>query len=214
MSDLFVTLEGIDGCGKSSQVELLAAALSDEGRSVLTVREPGSTPVAERVRAILLDGTADIVPRAELMLYLACRAQLVETTIRPALDDGTIVIADRFIDSSVAYQGYGRDLGANMVARGNSLATGDLIPDLTFVLDLPVSVAVGRRGNARGDRLESEATEFHERVREGFLSLAEMEPDRVVVVDGSMNLSEVSNSIAGHLRLRFPDVLRKNERAY
>jgi dTMP kinase len=217
MSGVLISVEGIDGSGGSTQVKALVDELASTGRRVVQVREPGSTEVAERVRAILLDTRSDIGPRAELLLYLACRAQLVDETIRPALAEGAIVVADRFIDSSVAYQGYGRNLGGDVVAQGNWLATGGIVPDLTFVLDLPVDAAAARRtkrdGSADGDRLESEPAEFHERVRQGFLGVAKAEPNRVVVIDATRSIADVTSTMADELHVRAPRLWPQDRQA-
>ena len=204
MSGIFLSLEGIDGSGKTTQIERLSAILRRHGHAVVTVREPGSTPFAEQVRAILLDNGTDIGARTELLLYLACRAQLVETVVRPALAEGAVVIADRFADSTTAYQGYGRELGRELVRQGNDLATAGLQPALTWVIDLPVEIAADRRAKEPGDRLEAEARDFHERVRRGFLELAAREPERVIVVDGLRSADAITDEIMGQLAARYP----------
>lgn len=208
MSRLFLTLEGIDGSGKSTQATRLEKVLRSAGRRVVLVREPGSTALAERVRAILLDRElAALDPRAELLLYVACRAQLVHETIRPALGGGVIVVSDRFSDSTIAYQGYGRELGADLARQADLVATNGIQPDLTFLIDLPVDVAASRLTSKRSDRLEAEERAFHERVRRGFLEIARQEPDRVVVVDGSPPPDEVTERIVEQLAARIPGLL-------
>ncbi len=181
----FITFEGIEGSGKSTQAALLKAFLEAQGLEVLVTREPGGSPIGEQIRQILLDpGNHGMVPLAELLLYEASRCQHVEAVIRPALDDGKTVICDRFFDASTAYQGYARGLGIKMVGKLNLVATGGRKPDLTLVLDLPVNVGLRRLGRNL-DRIEREAVEFHDRVRQGYLRIAEDEPDRVKVVDAA-----------------------------
>lgn len=207
MTGRFITFEGIDGSGKSTQAMRLVERLRSLGREVTAVREPGSSPLAERVRAILLDPVmAGIDPRAELLLYVACRADLVEQAIRPALSRGATVVSDRFSDSTVAYQGYGRRLGAELVRRANLVATSGLSPDLTFLLDVPVETGASRTSRKRVDRLEGEDTAFHERVRHGFLEIARQEAKRIVVVDGAQTVDEVTDRITDQLRLRMPEL--------
>jgi dTMP kinase len=175
---LFVTLEGIDRSGKTTQARLLVEALGDRA---VAVRDPGGTPVGERVRALLKDTSLAIDPRAEALLFAAARAQLVADVIRPALEDGRVVVADRFLDSSLAYQGSGRGLGVEQVARVNELATGGLAPDLTVLLDLPLAVAAARAG-VEVDRFESEGAALQESVRGAYEELAAAEPARWVRV--------------------------------
>jgi dTMP kinase len=199
---LFITFEGVEGSGKTTQAALLAGYLEGRGVDVTVLREPGGTALGERVRSILLNaGEEPITPVAELFLYEACRAQVVNDAIRPALAAGRTVVCDRFIDSTVAYQGYGRGLGAGDVGMVNSVATGGLVPDLTIIVDCdPASGlerAWGRINSAapdteREDRFECEEIEFHNKVREGYLGLARGEPARIRVVDGSGTVEEVS----------------------
>lgn len=198
----FITFEGIEGCGKSTQLELLKAHLEKKGRAVLSVREPGGTLLGERVRSVLLNGTEEGVdPWAELFLYEACRAQLVTKVIKPALATGKIVLCDRFFDSTLAYQGYGRGLDAEKIKELNALATGGLIPDLTILVDCAEEVGLKRAwarinasAGAREDRFENEELAFHRRVRGGFLAIAEASP-RVKAVDGSREISTVHREI-------------------
>lgn len=185
MKGLFITFEGIDGCGKSTQTGLCKTWLEEQGRQVLLVREPGGTKIGEKIRSLLLDKeNGAMAPMTELFLFEAARAQIVEETIKPALSEGKVVICDRFFDSSVAYQGCARGLGAEMVCRLNMDATGGLAPDITFFLDISVEEAIKRR-NARGeakDRIESAGDSFQEKVREGFI-LAASNDKRIVTVD-------------------------------
>lgn len=198
----FITFEGIEGCGKSTQLELLKAHLEKKGRAVLSVREPGGTLLGERVRSVLLNGTEEGVdPWAELFLYEACRAQLVAKVIKPALTEGKVVLCDRFFDSTVAYQGFGRGLDAQKIEGLNALATGGLVPDLTILVDCPEEVGLKRAwarinasAGAREDRFEKEELAFHRRVRGGFLAIARNEP-RVKAVDGSREISTVHREI-------------------
>ncbi len=204
----FITLEGIDGAGKSTQAERLAEILRAAGNTVVSVRDPGTTSLAERVREILLDRTVTGVdPMAELMLYLACRAQLVGEVVRPALAAGSVVVSGRYADSSVAYQGYGRELGTDVVRQSNALATGNLQPDLTVLIDIPVDITKHRMKNKIADRLESEERTFHERVRHGFLEIAHDEPERVVVIDGTRTPDEVHAEIVRVVATRFPELM-------
>jgi dTMP kinase len=181
---MFISFEGLDGCGKTTQAAMLADALELEGREVVRVREPGGTPTGERIRELLLDPAAKIGPAAEALLYAAARAQLVEDVIAPALARGSVVIADRFIDSSLAYQGVGRGLGLERILAVNQLATGGLMPDATLLLRLGAEEAARRRGTAP-DRIEAEHAGFHADVAAGFAAAAERFPQRIRVVDAS-----------------------------
>jgi dTMP kinase len=173
MAGLFVTFEGIDRSGKTTQARLLRDALGSEA---VAVREPGGTPVGERVRELLKDPSADISPEAETLLFAAARAELVRRVIRPALEDGCVVVSDRFLDSSLAYQGAARGLGVEEVAAVNRLATGGLVPDLTFLLAIDPATAAAR--GAEGDRFEAEGPGLQERVLEAYERLAAAEPER------------------------------------
>jgi len=198
---VFITLEGGDGSGKTTQAELLREWLSGEGRTVLRTREPGGTEVGVEIREIVLHHRGDISPRAEALLYAADRAHHVATVVRPALERGEVVIQDRYIDSSVAYQGVGRVLDPEAVRGLSEWATEGLAPDLTILLDLDADAARGRLDEARTryDRLESEASEFHDRVRAAYLALAEAEPDRFLVVDAARPVDEIAGDIRGRV---------------
>lgn len=200
---LFITFEGIEGCGKSTQIALLKGYLTEKkGKGVLTVREPGGTVLGEKVRAILLEtGNEPPDPWAELFLYEACRAQLVSRVIKPALAAGKVVISDRFFDSTLAYQGFGRGLDRTAIKRLNAIAAEGLVPDVTILLDCKAEEGLERAfarmassGGAREDRFEREDIDFHRRVREGFLKAAREEP-RVRVVDASAEISTVHKHI-------------------
>ena len=191
---MFISFEGLDGTGKTTQAALLADAARAAGREVVAVREPGGTAAGERIRALLLDPDAQIAPWAEALLYAAARAELVAEVIRPALDRGATVIADRYVDSSLAYQGVARGLGVEQVLGVNLAATGSLLPDHTIVLDLPREVAAGRIDGG-GDRIEAEADAFHHSVADGFADVARRFPDRIVVVDGSGEPGDVAGRV-------------------
>ncbi|MFS0732181.1 dTMP kinase [Microbacterium sp. 1P10UB] len=191
---LFITLEGGDGAGKTTQAALLEAWLTDAGRTVVRTREPGGTEVGVLVRDIVLHHRGGIAPRAEALLYAADRAHHVETVVRPALERGDVVIQDRYLDSSVAYQGAGRVLGSAEVRDLSVWATGGLLPDVTVLLDVDPSVARGRldADDKPFDRLESEKSAFHERVRSEFLALAAAEPDRFLVLDAARPIDDLA----------------------
>lgn len=195
---LFVTFEGGEGSGKTTQCELLALRLKAAGWQVLQLREPGGTPLGEAIRPLLLHRERPISAEAELLLFLAARAALVRDVIAPALQQGAAVLCDRFADSTLAYQGYGRGLGLDLVRRLNEFATGGLVPDLTVLLDLPV--AEGRR-RTRGDddAFQREEDAFHERVRQGYLALAKAEPSRWLVLDATRLPHELAQEIAARV---------------
>ncbi|GAB3159929.1 dTMP kinase [Microbispora hainanensis] len=202
---LFIAFEGGEGSGKTTQSRLLAIWLRDQGFDVVQTREPGSTKVGMRLRAILLDAAHQgLSPRAEAMLYAADRAEHVEKVIRPALRRGSTVISDRYVDSSLAYQGAGRSLDQEDVARINRWATGGLVPDLTVLIDVPPAVGL-RRMASPADRIEAEPLEFHERVRREFRALAAADPDRYLVVDGTLDQREVTRLIQDRVREILPD---------
>jgi dTMP kinase len=193
---MLITFEGIDGSGKSTQAGFLKFHLeSMHHREVRLVHEPGSTAVSERIRSLLLDPTAHIVPFAELLLFSAARAQLVNEILRPSLEAGMIVICDRFYDSTTAYQGSGREMADLEWMQGfHHRVTGGLIPDRTYFVDVPVDVAAERRGGDR-DRMEQAGVEFFERVRQAYLDLAEREPERVIRIDGTRTTDEINAEV-------------------
>ena len=191
---LFITFEGGDGCGKTTQIKLLDEYLRSKGYQTLLTREPGSKGLGIKLREILLNYDGDVSPRAESFLFLADRAQHVDCIIKPALENGVIVLCDRHTDSTVAYQGYGRGLDLEQIHNLNSIATNGLKPDLTIVLDVDVETSQKRVG-AEKDRMESAGIEFFERVRKGFLEIAKQEPERVKVVDSTQTIEEIHKQI-------------------
>jgi dTMP kinase len=202
---LLIAFEGGEGAGKTTQARLLAIWLREQGYDVIATQEPGATKVGMRLRALLLDTAhTGLSPRAETLMYAADRAEHVESVIAPALERGTVVVTDRYVDSSIAYQGRGRQQPVGEVAGLNRWATGGLEPDLTILLDLPPSAGLGRR-SVSADRLEAEPAEFHERVREGFLAQAQAHPDRYLVLDATQSPAELSVQIQDRLRDLLPD---------
>jgi dTMP kinase len=218
MPGLFITLEGIDGCGKSTQLELLSHALEETGADFIITRQPGGTRIGEKVRDIVLaNASAGLAPLAELMLYAADRAQHVSELVRPALNAGRIVISDRYTDSTTAFQGYGRGLDLEVVEELNRLATGGLNPDLTILFDIDPQEASARlraRKSAveseRGmTRFEDEAREFHNRVREGYLKLARAHTERIRVIDSSPSARETHEKVMAIVAPMIESVIRK-----
>jgi len=206
---LFVSFEGPEGSGKTTQVRLLASWLSELGWRVLTTREPGGTRIGDAVRGVLLNPAhTEMRPETEILLFSAARAQLVAQVLAPHLDAGGVVLCDRFADSTFAYQGYGRRLDLDILRTITAFATGGLVPDLTLCLDLPVVVGLERKqGGDRGEwnRMEREQIEFHERVRRGFLSLAAAEPARWLLLDATQPVEGIQTEI----RQRVLDCLGK-----
>ena len=195
---MFITFEGVDGSGKSTQVRLLAEQLRGEGRDVLATREPGGTAFGEKARELIL-GDDELAPWAEAALFTAARAQLVDQVIRPALARGQDVLCDRYLDSSLAYQGLARGLGVERVLETNLAATGHLLPDRTFLILVPLDQAVLRRGNAP-DRIEREGDDFVARVESAYRELAGIFAQRIVTVDGNRPPEEVAKEIREQLR--------------
>jgi dTMP kinase len=195
---MFVTFEGVDGSGKSTQARLLAERLRSEGRDVVLTREPGGTEAGERIRELLLHGES-LAPWAEAALFAAARAQLVDEVIRPALARGADVVSDRYLDSSLAYQGVARGLGVERVLELNLLATSGLLPDRTFLLALPPAEAAARRSH-EPDRIESEGAAFAEEVDRAYREIARVFSGRVVVVDGAGKPEDISETVRGQLR--------------
>jgi dTMP kinase len=191
----FLTFEGIDGCGKSTQMRMLARELSDRGVEAVTTHEPGGTALGKRLREALLDPAESVDPLAEILIYAADRAQHVRTVVVPALESGRIVLSDRYADSTLAFQGAGRGFSKELVRTVTELATGGLKPDLTLFFDLPVDECMARTmrrtdGGIHNDRLEREDVTFHTRVRDAYLELAEAEPERVRIIDASGTVNE------------------------
>ena len=200
----FVALEGGEGAGKSTQLALLQQWLDERGHEIVVTREPGATPVGQQIRALLLDpATGRLAPRAEAMLYAADRAQHVAEVVRPALQRGAVVLTDRYVDSSLAYQGAGRELAVDEVARLSKWATDDLRPDLVVLLDIDPVIGLARVGSSP-DRIESESLNFHRRVRDGFLQLAEGDPDRYLVVPADAPAVEVFAAVRARLEQLVP----------
>ncbi len=196
-SGLFISLEGIDGVGKSTQSDLLEEFLRAQGREVVRTFEPGGTELGQEIRHLLLHRKGDVAPRAEALLYAADRAHHVASKIRPALNRGEVVMTDRYLDSSVAYQGVGRALSAEDVRAISLFAVEGLLPDLTILLDLEASAAAARRNNTgeAPDRLEREKIEFFEAVRQAYLDMAAAEPDRWLVIDAGKTVEEMQAQI-------------------
>ena len=194
----FITIEGVEGAGKSTQAARLADALRRDGRNIVLTREPGGTELGRTLRRMLLDEPViEPSPETELLLYLADRAEHVRRLIRPAMERGAIVIADRFSDSTIAYQSFARGLPEDDVRRLDRFARGDLMPSLTFLLDLPPAEGLARVRAARdADRLEREGIEFHERVRAGFAAIAAANPQRVVMLDARLAVDDLGRAIA------------------
>ncbi|MCL2332052.1 MAG: dTMP kinase [Actinomycetia bacterium] len=208
LSGIFLTFEGGEGCGKSSHMAWLAEVLRQAGRQVLAVREPGATAVGEPIRAVLLDPkNREMAPLTELLLYEAARAQLVAESIRPALESGAVVLCDRFFDSTTAYQGYGRGLDLRQIADLNLVATGGIVPDRTFILEVAAEIGLQRATKAtKPDRLEQEAPAFHERVHEGFYAIAAADPVRVRLIDTSGSKPATRAAIARQLVDLLPEM--------
>lgn len=198
MKGIFITFEGIDGCGKSTQCELLKNYLEGIGKEFIFVREPGGTGIGERIREILLDKkNTKMTARTELLLFEAARAQITDEVIKPALDEGKIVLCDRFFDSSSAYQGMARGMGMDFVSDLNMAATGGLKPDITFFFDISAEEALerrGRRGEA-SDRIELAGLKFQEDVRRGYLELAAGSEGRIVTIDATLGIDEIFEQI-------------------
>ena len=191
---LFITFEGADGCGKTTQIKLLDEYLRAKGYQTLLTREPGSKGLGEKLREILLNYDGDVSPVAESFLFLADRAQHVDCIIKPALDKGIIVLCDRHTDSTLAYQGYGRGLDLEEIRKLNKIATSGLTPDLTIVFDVDIETSQARVG-AEKDRMESAGIEFFQRVRNGFLEIAKQEPARVKVINSADSIENVHKRV-------------------
>jgi len=191
---LFITFEGADGCGKTTQIELLDKYLREKGKETLLTREPGAKGLGVKLREILLNYDGEVSPQCESFLFLADRAQHIDCIIKPALKEGKIILCDRHTDSTVAYQGYGRGLDLERINMLNDIATGGLKPDLTIVFDVDVETSMQRVGKEK-DRMESAGAEFFNKVREGYLKIAENEPARVKVINSSDTIENIHKKV-------------------
>lgn len=199
---LFITFEGADGCGKTTQMKLLAEYLQKKGHEVVLTREPGGKGLGEKVREILLNYDGEVSDRCESFLFLADRAQNIDIIVNPAVEAGKIVLCDRHTDSTVAYQGYGRGLDLERINLLNNLATNDRKPDLTFVFDIDTETSMKRVGKEK-DRMENAGIEFHNRVREGYLKIAQQEPERIKVIDASKSIEEIHKEVLNKIAKKF-----------
>lgn len=192
----FISFEGGDGSGKSTQIQILREFLEERGYDVIITREPGGTPISEKIRSIILDkANSEMDDMTEALLYAAARAQLVSQVIRPALEEGKVVICDRFVDSSMAYQAYARGLG-DSVKSINAFAVGDCMPDLTILLKVNPQVGSSRIGNRERDRIELASSDFHKKVYEGYLQLEKLYPERIVGIDAADTIENISGIIS------------------
>lgn len=199
MQGLFITFEGPDGCGKTTQMKLLAEYFEKQGKEVVLTREPGGKGLGEKIREILLNYDGEVSDRCESFLFLADRAQNIDIIVNPAIKQGKIVLCDRHIDSTVAYQGYGRGLDIDRINKLNNLATNGKKPDLTLVFDVDVETSMKRVGKEK-DRMESAGIEFHNRVRTGYLKLAAQEPNRIKVLDATKSIEEIHKDVINILK--------------
>ncbi len=201
MNGIFISMEGPDGSGKSTQIELLKAYLEDKGYEIIITREPGGTVISEDIRRIILNKDyAEMGYMTEALLYASARAQLVTEVIKPALEAGKAVISDRFVDSSAVYQGMARGLGVETAYQINSYAIQGIMPQLTIHLDLPAQVGISRKKNqAELDRMELEAVDFHERVAEGYRKLASLDPNRIKTIDATISIEDIHAKIVDYV---------------
>ena len=195
---LFITFEGVDGCGKTTQIKLLKEYYENIGKTVLLTREPGARGLGEKLREILLNYDGDVSPNCESFLFLADRAQHIDTIIKPAINRGEIVLCDRHTDSTVAYQGYGRGLDINRIKMLNDIATDGLKPDLTFVFDVDIETSMLRVGKTK-DRMESAGIEFFQKVRQGYIAISKEEPQRVKLLNGTDSVENIHHEILKYL---------------
>ena len=202
MRGMFITFEGPDKAGKSTQIRLLCQYYEQNGIPYLLTREPGGCPVSEKIRQLLLDPSNEMGPICEAMLYAAARSELVQQVLKPALERGTTVICDRFVDSSIAYQGYGRQLGAQKVAQLNEWAIDGLTPDITFYLSIRPEIAQQRMDQMHKDRLESADDAFRERVTQGYEALLQAQPERFTVIDANGSIEQIHQAIVAILEER------------
>ena len=198
---LFITMEGPDGSGKSTQIELLKEYLEEEGYEVLITREPGGTVISEAIREIILNKEyTEMSSVTEMLLYASARAQLIAELVGPAIDNGKAVISDRFVDSSLVYQGMARGLGVDTVYEVNKLAIGKYMPDVTFLLDLPAEVGISRKKDQKElDRMELESLDFHRKVAEGYRQMAEKFPERIKTIDATLPIDEICGMIKEYI---------------
>ena len=199
---LFITFEGIDGCGKTTQIDLLKNFLTEQGREILITREPGAKGLGSKLREILLHYEGDVSSNCESFLFLADRAQHIDTIVKPAIEAGQIVLCDRHIDSTVAYQGYGRGVDIGQIKMLNNIATSGLKPDLTFIFDINIETSAKRVGKNQ-DRMESSGAEFFKKVREGYLNIAKEEPERVKVIDGSKSIESIKDVVISIIESKY-----------
>lgn len=197
---LFITFEGADGCGKTTQIELLNKYLQEKGFKTLVTREPGAKGLGEKLREILLNYDGEVSPNCESFLFLADRAQHVDCVIKPALEDGVIVLCDRHTDSTVAYQGYGRQLDIEQIKKLNEIAVNGLKPDLTIVFDIDIETSMQRVGKTK-DRMESAGMDFFNRVRNGYLAIAKEEPNRVKVINSADTIERIHEKVVEEVNL-------------
>lgn len=191
---LFITFEGIDGCGKTTQINLLKNYLENNGYKVILTREPGAKGLGEKLREILLNYDGEVSSNCESFLFLADRAQHIDTIIKPAIQTGTVVLCDRHTDSTVAYQGYGRNLDLDQIKHLNNIATSGIKPDITFILDIDIETSLTRIGKGR-DRMENSGHEFFERVRNGYIEISKQEPERVKLLNGKDTIDNLNKQI-------------------
>jgi len=191
---LFITFEGIDGCGKTTQIKLLKEYFEKNGKSVVLTREPGAKGLGTKLREILLNYDGEVSPNCESFLFLADRAQNIDIIVKPAIEEGKIVLCDRHIDSTVAYQGYGRGLDIDRITKLNDIATSGHKPDLTFVFDIDIDTSMARVGKEK-DRMESAGIEFFKKVREGYIDISKNEPKRVKLIDGTQPIENIHNQV-------------------
>ena len=196
---LFITFEGTDGCGKTTQIELLKQYFENVGKTVLLTREPGAKGLGTKLREILLNYDGVVSPNCESFLFLADRAQHIDTIIKPALERGEVVLCDRHTDSTIAYQGYGRQLDIERIKMLNKIATSGLTPDLTFVFDIDLETAK-KRLNRDKDRMESSGDDFFQRVRKGYLKIGMLEPERVKIIDGTLSIEDIHSRIIKYFK--------------
>lgn len=198
---LFITFEGVDGCGKTTQMDLLAKYLQTQGYEVVITREPGAKGLGEKIREILLHYDGEVSSKAESFLFLADRAQHIDKIVNPAIENGKIVLCDRHTDSTIAYQGYGRGVNIDKLRMLNNLATGNRKPDITFVFDIDIETSMSRVGQEK-DRMESSGVEFFNNVRKGFLEIAKQEPERVKVISSDKSIDEIHREVLEYIQTK------------